>query len=117
MLKYLPANMALWAWNSRPPTDNVTSLNRSLSNKLPKSSDNRHSGTLNWTILLCPDILTLSATTLTSQNIVNLSSGNKPFASSSRKSRRINFLKPQSLPWTNLYALWMKREKKLLLVF
>lgn len=41
---------------------------------------------------------------LTSQNIVNLSSGSRPFASSNRKSRLINFLKPQSLPCTNLYA-------------
>lgn len=106
---YSPANIALCAWNSLPPTANVTSLKRSLSNRLPKSSDNLHSGTLNWMILLCPEILTLSATTLTSQNIVNLSSGNSPFASSNRKSRRMNFLKPQSLPWTNRYAL-RKRE-------
>lgn len=34
----------------------------------------------------------------TSQNIVNLSSGKSPFASSMRKSRRMNFLNPQSLP-------------------
>lgn len=61
----LPAKIALWAWNSRPPTDSVTSLNFSLSNRLPKSSDSLHSGTLNWIMLLCPDIFTLSATTLT----------------------------------------------------
>ena len=54
---------------------------------------------LTWTLLLWPLILTLSATTETSQNKVNLSSGRSPLASSSKKSRRINFLKPQSLPW------------------
>ena len=36
----------------------------------------------------------------TSQKRVSLSSGSSPLASSSRKSRRINFLNPQSLPWT-----------------
>lgn len=41
----------------------------------------------------------------TSQNIVSLSSGSKPFCSSSKKSLRINFLKPQSFPCTNRYAL------------
>lgn len=60
-----PARMALCAWNSRPPTESVTSLNFSLSNRLPKSSESLHSGTLNWIMLLCPDIFTLSATTLT----------------------------------------------------
>jgi len=35
---------------------------------------------------------------LTSQNKVNLSSGNNPFVSSIKKSLLINFLKPQSLP-------------------
>jgi hypothetical protein len=35
---------------------------------------------------------------LTSQKIVNLSSGRRPLASSSRKSLRINFLNPQSFP-------------------
>lgn len=40
----------------------------------------------------------------TSQNIVSLSSGSSPLASSRRKSLLMNFLKPQSLPWTNLYA-------------
>lgn len=44
---------------------------------------------------------------ITSQKRVSLSSGSSPFASSRRKSLRINFLKPQSLPWTNLYALWL----------
>lgn len=50
---------------------------------------------------------------LTSQKRVSLSSGKSPLASSRRKSRLINFLKPQSLPWTNLYALWLsvKHEK------
>ncbi len=48
----------------------------------------------------------------TSQNIVNLSSGSNPFASSKRKSLRINFLNPQSFPWTNLYALWLSVDKK-----
>lgn len=37
---------------------------------------------------------------LTSQKMVNLSSGKRPLASSRRKSRRMNFLKPQSLPCT-----------------
>lgn len=60
-----PARIALCAWNSRPPTESVTSLNFSLSNRLPKSSDSLHSGTLNCIMLLCPDIFTLSATTLT----------------------------------------------------
>lgn len=110
---YLPANIALCARNSLPPTANVTSLNRSLSNKLPRSSDNLHSGTLNCTILLWPEMLTLSATTLTSQNIVNLSSGNKPFASSNRKSLRMNFLKPQSFPCTKRYALCDKPKMKI----
>lgn len=41
---------------------------------------------------------------ITSQYSVSLSSGNNPFASSSKKSRRINFLKPQSFPWTKRYA-------------
>lgn len=112
---YLPANIALCARNSLPPTANVTSLNRSLSNKLPRSSDSLHSGTLNCTILLWPEMLTLSATTLTSQNIVNLSSGNRPFASSSRKSRRMNFLKPQSFPCTNRYALQIVTNHKQLI--
>lgn len=43
----------------------------------------------------------------TSQNIVSLSSGSSPLASSKRKSLLMNFLKPQSLPWTNLYARWL----------
>lgn len=102
--------MALCAWNSRPPTANVTSLNFSLSNKFPKSSESLHSGTLNWTMLLWPEMLTLSATTLTSQNIVNLSSGRSPLASSNRKSLRINFLKPQSFPCTKRYALEKGRK-------
>lgn len=52
-------------WNSRPQTDKVTSLNFWLSNKEPKSSERRHSGTLNCTALLCPEMLMESATTLT----------------------------------------------------
>lgn len=60
-----PANIALCAWNSLPATDNVTSLNFWFSNSIPKSSDNRHSGTLNCIVFDCPEILTLSATTLT----------------------------------------------------
>lgn len=63
-----PARIALCAWNSLPPTESVTSLNFSLSKRLPKSSESLHSGTLNWIMLLCPDILTLSATTLTYSN-------------------------------------------------
>lgn len=43
----------------------------------------------------------------TSQNIVSRSSGSRPLESSIRKSLRMNFLKPQSLPWTNLYARWL----------
>lgn len=104
--------MALCAWYSRPATLSVTSLKRSLSNRFPRSSDSLHSGTLNWTMLLWPEMFTLSATTLTSQNIVSLSSGSRPFASSSRKSRRMNFLKPQSLPCTNRYALQAKERKR-----
>jgi hypothetical protein len=50
---------------------------------------------------VCPLVLTLSATTLTSQNKVNLSSGKSPLASSIKKSRRINFLNPQSFPKVN----------------
>lgn len=48
-------------------------------------------------------IVTKSAS-LTSQKMVNLSSGKRPLASSRRKSRRMNFLKPQSLPCTKRYA-------------
>lgn len=43
----------------------------------------------------------------TSQKMVNLSSGRSPLDSSIRKSRRMNFLKPQSLPCTNRYARWL----------
>lgn len=85
-MKISPANIALCAWNSLPPTASVTSENLSLSKSAPKSSESLHSGTLNCTTLLCPLILILSATTDTSQNIVSLSSGKRPFASSSRKS-------------------------------
>jgi hypothetical protein len=60
-----PANMALWAKNSRPLTRSMTSLNADLSNKLPKSSLNRHSGTFTGEQFDCPDILTVSPTTLT----------------------------------------------------
>lgn len=61
----LPANIALCAWNSLPPTDSVTSLNFWFSNNMPRSSDNRHSGTLNCIVLDWPEMFTLSATTLT----------------------------------------------------
>lgn len=47
----------------------------------------------------------------TSQKSVSLSSGRSPFASSSKKSRLINFLKPQSFPWTNRYALWLSKKQ------
>ena len=47
---------------------------------------------------------------LTSQYKVSLSSGNRPFASSKRKSLLMNFLKPQSLPCTNLYARWLSAK-------
>lgn len=50
--------------------------------------------------------------TITSQNSVSLSSGKSPLASSRRKSLLINFLKPQSLPWTNLYALWLSVTRR-----
>lgn len=49
---------------------------------------------------------------LTSQYKVSLSSGSKPFASSNKKSLRMNFLKPQSFPWTNLYARWLSGKKR-----
>lgn len=48
----------------------------------------------------------------TSQNNVSLSSGKRPLASSSKKSLRMNFLKPQSFPCTNRYALWLSSEKQ-----
>lgn len=129
---FLPARIALCAWNSLPQTVSVTSLNFWFSNSSPRSSGSRHSGTLNCIVLLCPEMFTLSATTLTceeiiklevlvhqtrcariarsnrcdnrhtkvytSQNIVSLSSGSSPLASSRRKSLLMNFLKPQSLP-------------------
>ena len=49
----------------------------------------------------------------TSQNMVSLSSGNNPLASSMRKSRRMNFLNPQSLPWTNRYARWLSERQEI----
>ena len=64
----------------------------------PRSSESLQSGTLNCTEFDCPEMLTESATTETSQKSVSLSSGSRPLASSRRKSRRMNFLKPQSLP-------------------
>lgn len=39
--------------------------------------------------------------------MVSLSSGRSPLDSSRRKSLRMNFLKPQSLPCTNRYARWL----------
>jgi hypothetical protein len=66
-------------------------------------------------ICVCPLILTLSATTLTSQNKVNLSSGNNPLASSIKKSRRINFLNPQSFPLEkkqNLFTYEKNQQNK-----
>ena len=47
---------------------------------LPQSSQTSSQSdfTLNWTLLLCPEMLTLSATTETSQKSVNLSSGKRP---------------------------------------
>lgn len=48
----------------------------------------------------------------TSQNNVSLSSGKRPLASSSKKSLRMNFLKPQSFPCTNRYALWLSGGKQ-----
>ena len=62
---YSPANVALCAWNSRPPTHNVTSLNSDLSNKLPMSSLSRHSGTFTGVQFDWPETLTVSPTTLT----------------------------------------------------
>lgn len=52
-------------------------------------------------------VITQHTKVYTSQNIVSLSSGSSPLASSSRKSLLMNFLKPQSFPWTNLYARWL----------
>lgn len=49
---------------------------------------------------------------LTSQTIVRRSPGRSPLASSISTSRRMNFLKPQSLPWTKRYALWLSRKKE-----
>ncbi len=57
---------------------------------------------------VCPQKFILSATTLTSQNKVNLSSGKSPLASSIKKSRRINFLKPQSFPKISMFLLKKK---------
>lgn len=48
----------------------------------------------------------------TSQKSVSLSSGRRPLASSSRKSLRMNFLKPQSFPWTKRYALWLSADSQ-----
>lgn len=48
----------------------------------------------------------------TSQKSVSLSSGRRPLASSRRKSLRMNFLKPQSFPWTNRYALWLSADSR-----
>lgn len=48
----------------------------------------------------------------TSQNNESLSSGKRPLASSSKKSLRMNFLKPQSFPCTNRYALWLSGGKQ-----
>lgn len=48
----------------------------------------------------------------TSQNNVSLSSGKRPLVSSSKKSLRMNFLKPQSFPCTNRYALWLSGGKQ-----
>lgn len=101
------ASIALCILNSLLPHVSVTSEKFGFSNKLFMSSLRRHSGILNRFIDVCPLMLTLSATTLTSEYKVSLSSGRRPFDSSSKKSRRMNFLKPQSLPWTNLYALWL----------
>jgi len=66
-----PARIALCAWNSHTispfssKTASVTSLNFWFSNRSPRSSGSRHSGTLNCIVLLWPEMLTLSATTLT----------------------------------------------------
>lgn len=54
--------------------------------------------------MLCPVTLTVSATTETSQKMDRRSSGSSPLLSSRRKSLRMNFLKPQSLPCTKRYA-------------
>ncbi|RNA27787.1 hypothetical protein BpHYR1_020893 [Brachionus plicatilis] len=90
--------MALCILNSFLPQTSMTSQ------KAFKSSDSRHSGILNRLRDVWPLMFTQSVTTLTSEYSVSLSWGNKPLASSNKKSLRINFLKPQSLPCTNLYA-------------
>ena len=90
-----------------------------LMNKSSKSLLKRFSKTGKWTVLPWPEMLTLSHTTdtwvrkniasiihqyrsVTSQKKVSLSLGRSPLVSSMRKSLLINFLNPQSLPWTNL---------------
>lgn len=46
----------------------------------------------------------------TSQKMVSLSSGRRPLLLSSRKSRRVNFLKPQSFPGMKRYAFWLSAQ-------
>lgn len=97
MLK-IPDRIALCILNSRLPHVRVTSEKLGFSNSTLRSSPNRQSGILNLFTDVCPLIFTLSATTLTSEKNVSLSSGKRPLASSSKKSLRMNFLKPQSFP-------------------
>ena len=65
MSRPLPDRIALWARNSLPATQRVTSLEADLSNSWPRSSLRRHSGTLTGEQLDCPEIFTVSPTTLT----------------------------------------------------
>ena len=110
----LAAMIALCAEYSTPSTSNTTSANVLSCSSAPKSFVSVHSGTTNFVKWEWPWILTESWTTETSQNSVNWSFGRRPFDSSIRKSRRINFLKPQSFPEvrliSTLYRLEMGRE-------
>lgn len=61
----VPASTDLWALNSCPLTKKLQSVNLVFSQRLPKSSASRHSGTFKVFVLVCPDIFTESWTTLT----------------------------------------------------
>ena len=96
------------------------SVREPLLYKSSKSLLSRFSDTGKWTVLPWPEMFTLSHTTdtlgkapcnllipifalaITSQKKVSLSLGRSPLVSSMRKSLLMNFLKPQSFPWTNL---------------
>jgi hypothetical protein len=65
---FSPASISLCAWNSCPLADKVTSVNFWLLNSRPRLSERWHSGTLNCITFDCPEMLTLSPTTLTWKN-------------------------------------------------